>query len=226
MAVTLLSACNSTPQEPVLSSPDGRIQLSVKTVDGNLYYSISQDGEELLSDSRLGFVLMGGNYLGTNTEILSVKHSSFKETWETVWGQSREVLDEHNTMLVHTAHLDLEFRAFNDGIGFRYIFPEDLGDIRIREELTEYRFARDDHKIWWMRRSEPYYEAYGEHTSLDEIDCAYTPVTITGADGRFYSIHEAALLDFAKVNLVSDGPACLKTFLTKWSDGTAVYVST
>lgn len=221
----LFTACAPSSEEPVLYSPDGRIQLSVKTIDGNLYYSVTQDGEQLFSDSRLGFVLMGGNYLGTNTEILSVTHSKFKETWETVWGQSREVLDEHNTMLIHTAHLDLEFRAFDDGVAFRYIFPEDLGDIRIREELTEYRFARDDHKIWWMKRSEPYYEAYGEHTSIDEIDCAYTPVTITGADGRFYSIHEAALLDFAKVNLISEGPACLKTSLTKWSDGTAVYVS-
>ena len=127
-------------------------------------------------------------------------------------------------MLVHTAHLEVEFRVFNDGIGFRYIFPNELGDINIREELTEYRFACAGHKAWWMSRSVPYYEAYGNYTSLDQIDCAYTPVTITGADGRFYSIHEAALLDFAKVNLIPDGPSTLKTSLTKWSDGTGVYV--
>lgn len=224
--VLALAACGShSTSEPVATSPDGRIKVSVQTEGGQLSYSISQDSESLIVPSKLGFELMGGNILGDNTEILSVTHSSHKETWETVWGESRLIEDNHNSMIVHTAHLDVEFRVFNDGVGFRYIFPGDLGEFRIREELTEYRFARADHKIWWMPRSEPYYEAYGKHTAFAEIDCAYTPVTITGADGRFYSIHEAALLDFAKVNLVGSDASTLKTSLTKWSDGTGVYVT-
>ena len=224
--VLALAACGShSTSEPVATSPDGRIKVSVQTEGGQLSYSISQDSEILIVPSKLGFELMGGNILGDNTEILSVTHSSHKETWETVWGESRLIEDNHNSMIVHTAHLDVEFRVFNDGVGFRYIFPDDLGEFRIREELTEYKFARADHKIWWMPRSEPYYEAYGNHTAFDEIDCAYTPVTITGADGRFYSIHEAALLDFAKVNLVGSDASTLKTSLTKWSDGTGVYVT-
>lgn len=224
--VLALAACGShSTSEPVATSPDGRIKVSVQTEGGQLSYSISQDSESLIVPSKLGFELMGGNILGDNTEILSVTHSSHKETWETVWGENRLIEDNHNSMIVHTAHLDVEFRVFNDGVGFRYIFPDDLGEFRIREELTEYRFARADHKIWWMPRSEPYYEAYGNHTAFDEIDCAYTPVTITGADGRFYSIHEAALLDFAKVNLVGSDASTLKTSLTKWSDGTGVYVT-
>ena len=221
-----MAACGShSTSEPVATSPDGRIKVSVQTEGGQLSYSISQDSESLIVPSKLGFELMGGNILGDNTEILSVTHSSHKETWETVWGESRLIEDNHNSMIVHTAHLDVEFRVFNDGVGFRYIFPDDLGEFRIREELTEYKFARADHKIWWMPRSEPYYEAYGNHTAFDEIDYAYTPVTITGADGRFYSIHEAALLDFAKVNLVGSDASTLKTSLTKWSDGTGVYVT-
>ena len=224
--ILALAACGShSTSEPVVISPDGRIKVSVQTEGGQLSYSISQDSESLIVPSKLGFELMGGNILGDNTEILSVTHSSHKETWETVWGESRLIEDNHNSMIVHTAHLDIEFRVFNDGVGFRYIFPDDLGEFRIREELTEYRFARADHKIWWMPRSEPYYEAYGNHTAFDEIDCAYTPVTITGADGRFYSIHEAALLDFAKVNLVGSDASTLRTSLTKWSDGTGVYVT-
>lgn len=224
--VLALAACGShSTSEPVATSPDGRIKVSVQTEGGQLSYSISQDSESLIVPSKLGFELMGGNILGDNTEILSVTHSSHKETWETVWGESRLIEDNHNSMIVHTAHLDVEFRVFNDGVGFRYIFPDDLGEFRIREELTEYKFARADHKIWWMPRSEPYYEAYGKHTAFDEIDCAYTPVTITGADGRFYSIHEAALLDFAKVNLVGSDASTLTTSLTKWSDGTGVYVT-
>ncbi len=224
--VLAIAACGrKASDEPVVYSPDGRIKVTVSAEGGQLAYSVSQDGESLIENSVLGFTLMGGNVLGNRTEILSVEHSSYDQTWETVWGQNHYIRDHHNYMKVHTAHLDVEVKVFDDGLGFRYIFPDDLGDIKIKDELTEYRFARPDHQIWWMARSDIYYEAYGKKTGFEDIDCAYTPVVIEGADGRYYSIHEAALLDFAKVNLVPDGPACLKTSLTKWQDGTAVYVS-
>lgn len=224
LAILALTSC-AKDNEPVVKSPDGSIAVKVETIDNQLYYSVNVDGEEVVLPSRLGFELMGGNILGDHTEILSVEHSKARGSWESVWGEKRVMPDNYNAMTVSTAHLSIEVRVFDDGFGFRYIFPDTLGDIKIKEELTEYRFAREDHTIWWMPRSEPYYEAYGEHTSLDQVTCAYTPVTITGADGRFYSIHEAALLDFAKVNLISDGPSTLRTSLVKWSDGTAVYVT-
>lgn len=224
LAILALTSC-AKDDEPVVKSPDGSIAVKVETIDNQLYYSVRVDGEDVVLPSRLGFELMGGNILGDHTEILSVEHSKARGSWESVWGEKRVMQDNYNAMTVSTAHLGIEVRVFDDGFGFRYIFPDSLGDIKIKEELTEYKFAREDHTIWWMPRSEPYYEAYGEHTSLDQVTCAYTPVTITGADGRFYSIHEAALLDFAKVNLVSDGPSTLRTSLVKWSDGTAVYVT-
>ena len=223
LALALLVSCVSN-QGSTVCSPDGSLQLSVLTEDGVLKYSVSKDGECIVEPSRLGFELMGGNVLGIRTEILSVEHEKTRTSWETVWGEERVIEDRHNGMTVHTANLDVEVRVFDEGLGFRYIFPEHLGSIDIREELTEFRFAREDHKIWWMPRSEPYYEAYAEHSSFDEITEAYTPVTITGADGRFYSIHEAALLDFAKMNLVPDGASTLKASLTRLSDGAAVHM--
>ncbi len=224
LAAALAASC-ARSQEPVVTSPDGSLQLRIDDEDGVLRYSVSKDGECIVLPSRLGFELMGGNTLGDRTEILSVEKEKTRTSWETVWGEQRIIEDRHNGMTVHTANLDIEVRVFDDGLGFRYIFPEHLGDIDIREELTEYRFARGDHKAWWMPRSEPYYEAYAEHTGFADITEAYTPVTITGADGRFYSIHEAALLDFAKVNLIPEDSGTLKTSLTKLSDGAAVHMT-
>lgn len=224
LAAALAASCAQS-QEPVVSSPDGSLQVRIEDEDGVLRYSVSKDGECIVLPSRLGFELMGGNILGDRTEILSVEKEKTRTIWETVWGEQRIIEDRHNGMTVHTANLDIEVRVFDDGLGFRYIFPEHLGNIDIREELTEYRFARGDHKAWWMPRSEPYYEAYGEHTGFADITEAYTPVTITGADGRFYSIHEAALLDFAKVNLIPEDSGTLKTSLTKLSDGAAVHMT-
>ena len=224
LAAALAASC-ARSQEPVVTSPDGSLQLRIDDEDGILRYSVSKDGECIVLPSRLGFELMGGNTLGDRTEILSVEKEKTRTSWETVWGEQRIIEDRHNGMTVHTANLDIEVRVFDDGLGFRYIFPEHLGNIDIREELTEYRFARSDHKAWWMPRSEPYYEAYAEHTGFGDITEAYTPVTITGADGRFYSIHEAALLDFAKVNLIPEDSGTLKTSLTKLSDGAAVHMT-
>lgn len=158
LALALLVSCVSN-QGSTVCSPDGSLQLSVLTEDGVLKYSVSKDGECIVEPSRLGFELMGGNVLGIRTEILSVEHEKTRTSWETVWGEERVIEDRHNGMTVHTANLDVEVRVFDDGLGFRYIFPEHLGSIDIREELTEFRFAREDHKIWWMPRSEPYYEA-------------------------------------------------------------------
>lgn len=210
---------------PSVTSPDGKLKLVVSTVDGQLHYSVERGSEILVKASPMGFELSDGRILGSDTEILSTETSSESSSWETVWGEDRIIEDNHNTLLVHCTDMDVEFRVFNDGLGFRYIFPDSLGDFTIKEETTEFRFARGDHKIWWMPRSEPYYEAYGSHTAFSEIDCAYTPVTITGADGLFYSIHEAALLDFAKMNLLSEDNFTLKASLTKAADGSAVKVS-
>ena len=221
MVAVLASCCE---KGNTVSSPDGRLSVTVETVDGVLHWSVSRDGAQIVEPSPMGFELMGGNVLGNRTEILSVKHSSVRTKWETVWGEQRVIADRHNAMVVHTANLDVEVRVFDDGLGFRYIFPEQLGDINIREELTEFRFAADGHTAWWMPRSEPYYEAYADHTGFEQITTAYTPLTITGADGLFYSIHEAALLDFSKMNLVSDGTKTLKASLTKGADGAAVHV--
>ena len=79
--LALQSCKNNSSDEPVAFSPDGRIKVSVQTIDGVLTYSVSQDGDSLIVPSVLGFELMGGNILGNNTEILSVKHTSFTDTW-------------------------------------------------------------------------------------------------------------------------------------------------
>ena len=225
ITLAALSACCSTQTGNTVVSPDGSLKVTVDAVDGLLCYNVVKDNDTILTNSRLGFELMGGNVLGIRTEVLDVTRTKVNEDWETVWGEQRIIKDKHNGAIFHTAWFDVEVRVFDDGFGFRYIFPESLGNIAIRHELTEFRFARDDHKAWWLPESVPYYESYGNYTAFDEIDCAHTPFTVVGADGRFYTIHEAALLDFAKMNLVPEGKNTLKAELVPWSDGTAVYVS-
>ena len=216
--------------EPSVSSPSGNLTFEISAADGALFYSVSSGSEQLLTPSALGFELAQGVTLGKGGwQIAKVEKYRSNSKWQTVWGQSREGTDNHRGMVVTAvcecgATFQIEARVFDDGFGFRYIFPESLGEFAIMDEYTEFNFAQA-HTAWWMPRSAFVYEAYGEHTAFQDMELAYTPVTITGADGRFYSIHEAALLDFAKMNLKPQSDKSLRAWLSPWSDGTAVYVT-
>lgn len=226
----MIAACGGTR----ISSPDDSIRFSMTcSGDGFPEYSVTKDGKEILSGCRLGFMLKDSTMLGPGMKVISVSKSSCDTTWEQVWGQSRYVTDRHNEMKVALREtsglkrrMDLTVRVFDDGFGFRYEFPEqdNLKEFAISDEMTTFRFSQP-HQAWWISRRDPYYEGYGKKTGFTQIDTAYTPFTIEGSDGRFYAIHEAALLDYAKMNLCPVDSLTLKAELTAWSDGTKVYAS-
>lgn len=221
LAVFFVSCRNSATE---VRSPDGRL---IFKVEGSTY-SLAIDGEPVLEESKLGFITDCFGDLADGATVVKVEKYSADQTWEQVWGQSHFVRDCHNGMKLTFrnaagVYFVVNVRVFNDGFGFRYEFPDAIGRFDILEENTTFNFTKA-HTAWWMSRSVPYYEGYAEHTAFTQIDTAYTPFTITGSDGRFYAIHEAALLDFSKMNLVPDGDRCLKSVLTSGSDGVKVHV--
>ena len=143
-AIFAAAAC-VRPATNTVTSPDGSLKVTVDAPDGVLCYNVVKDNDTIISNSRLGFELMGGNILGIHTDVLSIDRSSADEEWETVWGEQRVIRDNHNGAVFHTAWLDVEVRVFDDGFGFRYIFPDSLGDIAIR--YGHYRFQAD---IMWI----------------------------------------------------------------------------
>lgn len=212
------------PDNALVSSPDGRL---VYSVNGNSY-SVTKDGEAVLDESLLGFVTDRYGNLADGAKVVKVEKYSNDQTWEQVWGQSHYVRDCHNGMKITFRNAEgvgfvVNVRVFNDGFGFRYEFPEAMGKFDILEENTTFNFSKA-HSAWWMSRSVPYYEGYAEHTAFTQIDTAYTPFTVTGSDGRFYAIHEAALLDFSKMNLAPENDRCLRSVLTSGADGIKVHV--
>lgn len=225
-AICLLTfvSCNDT----TVKSPDGKISFELKVdKNGVPQYSVNREGKTIIENSKLGFILADNESLANGFKIKDIKRASTDTTWEQVWGESRYVRDNHNEMLVSMDNgkrlLDLRVRIFNDGFGFRYEFPEqDIDTLVIMDELTEFSFAQE-HQAWWISRRDPYYEGYGNKTSFSQIDTAYTPFTIEGADGKYYAIHEAALLDYAKMNLIPLSNKCLEAELTSWKNGVKVY---
>lgn len=229
-ALLFLTSC----KEHKITSPDGSVEFSIGLNEAGIpQYTVSVNHETVIEPSALGFSFKDMPDF-TDVSMRKISRTGINETWETVWGESRYIVNNYNELKIELKEnsgagriMAITVRVFDDGFGFRYEFPEQevLKEFAISDEKTEFRFA-EEHKAWWISRNDPYYEGYGHKTSFSEINTAYTPLTIEGKDGRFYAIHEAALLDFAKMNLVPTDSRTLKAELTPWSDGTKVYAKT
>jgi len=224
----LMTACGGNITE--VKSPDGTIVFKVDNNTGGLTYTVSDSETVVVSPSRLGFVLEGDERLD-DFDIMSTSTASHDETWETVWGESRFVRDNYNQLTVEMRQrggdmlVNLEVRVFDDGFGYRYVFPEQKRDsLVVMEELTEFVLP-DEAQVWSMPADEPYLEGYYTKSAIAGLDTVRTPVTVE-LSGKYLAIHEAALTDFPKMNLMRTGAGKLQSQLVPWSNGVAAYVTT
>ncbi|PWD98716.1 alpha-glucosidase [Marinilabilia rubra] len=233
LAAIFVGCNNSSGEVQKVNSPDGNIQLTFRVDNDTAYYSVSRQGIQIVEKSKLGFVLDEAPALNSGFEVENVETRSFSETWEQPWGEKQEILNNYNELLVHLSEkdgvkrrLDVVFRVFDDGVGFRYIFPEqeNLKDFRIMDELTEFNLI-GDYEAWWQPAYRPdRYEYLFNKNRLSEVtDTMHTPLTMQASDSLYLSIHEAALTDYASMTLFQDRGHSLKCDLVPWADGVKVY---
>lgn len=227
-AAAFITACNSNVTE--VKSPDGAIKFNLENNEAGLSYTVSDSESIVVSPSRLGFVLADGETLD-KFDIKATTTSSHDEKWETTWGESRFVRNNYNQLTVEMQQhggdllVNLEVRVFDDGFGYRYVFPEQQRDsLVIMEELTEFKLPVES-QAWAMSAENAYLEGYFNKSSLAELDTIRTPVTIE-LPGKYLAIHEAALTDFPKMNLMRTDEVTLRSQLVPWSNGVAAYVTT
>ena len=156
---------------------------------------------------------------------------SFDETWEQPWGERRYVRNRYNEMSVRLTEknppgrsLVVVFRVFDEGVGFRYEFPDQpqLRDVNIGDELTEFTIAEPG-TAWWIPGGEwNRYEYLYRRTALDEVAQAHTPLTIRTDAGLHIAIHEAALVDYSAMWLRRVDGTRLKAVLSPAAQGAKV----
>jgi alpha-glucosidase len=193
-----------------VTSPDGSIRLVFALVEGAPTYRVEKGSRVVLRSSKLGFKLRGGPSLHDQFETAKVAHDQVDRSWTQVWGECQKVRDRHNQMRVSLAgvsdaerRLDIVFRVFDDGLGFRYEIPDQsgLGEILIDDELTEFALA-DNHRAWWIPAyAHNRYEYRYTDSPLSQCDKVHTPITFKTESGLHLSIHEAALTDFSSMAL-------------------------
>ena len=216
-----------------LESPGGTLTVTVTLdADGRPGYAIARNGAPVIADSRLGFILSGSPKLDRGFRLDGVERKSQDETWEQPWGERRFIRDRHQELRVRLIEkraggrrLHVVFRAFDDGVGFRYEFPaqEALRDVGIVEELTEFAVA-EPATAWWITGGElNRYEYLYQRTPLANVGQAHTPMTMRTESGLHLAVHEAALVDYAAMWLRRSGAGQrLRAVLSPGGDGPPV----
>lgn len=201
----------ATPAAARASSPDGVLSVEVTVNgEGRADYSVTRLGRTVIAPSRLGFLLTDAPKLERNFTVTADAPTSHDDTWEQPWGERRFIRNRYTQLRVHLTErntpnrrLDVVFRLYDDGLGFRYEVPAQPGmtAVNIAAELTEFAVA-DAGTAWWIPAFEWNREEYlYNRTRIDAVGVAQTPLTVRTDDGLHVSIHEAALTDYSGMNL-------------------------
>lgn len=238
-------------QAQQVTSPNGSLQLDFSIdKEGRPTYQLSLRGKLLVAPSHLGYQLKKPNpnkstdfdwkpskasdkelernaNFYSSFEVVRYSNDSFNETWAPVWGEESSIRNHYNEMLVELNQtttdrkMNVRFRLFDDGLGFRYEFPnqKNLTYFTVAEELTEFAMT-GDHKAWWVAGDYDTQEYEFQNTRLSEIkaqmkkaivdNASQTPIgptTVQTAlqmrtdDGIYLNLHEAACIDYPTMHL-------------------------
>lgn len=216
-----------------VTSPDGAVTVTVGVKNQQPFYMVNYEGKAVVAPSHLGYLLNNGE-LGAKTKMGKVARSQKDEIWNQPWGENDITHNHYNELMVNFREqsgqpMQVVFRVYNDGFGFRYILPDyNKGkDFQIMDELTEMTLAHDA-KAWSIPTNHTeYFEGIYKAGMLSQKDTVCTPLTIEYEKDLYLAIHEAALEDYASINLTprsADGGAVrLLTALTPWRSGVKVY---
>ena len=233
LLLVALLASSAFAKEATLESPDQKIKITISDQSSSPHYSISFNGKPVIEQSRLGFRFKSQAPFDDGFVISEVTRSQTDSQWQQSWGERQTVVDKHNEIAVtfnkpapHAGTYTVRFKAFDNGVGFRYEVPKQAGfeQTEITKELTEFAIAaKDKATAWWIpARGWNRYEYVYNTTDLQGAALVHTPFTFKNGNGVHVSIHEAALVDYAGMVLNQRRPGTFSADLTPWSDGIAV----
>lgn len=231
----LMICCHVVQAQQVLSiaSPDKAIVLKVRTTDqGKILYSISYKGKSIMEPSSLGFSLSKPKATLSKFSVVKADINTADETWKPVWGEVSSIRNHYKELSVRLKDkssagvlVNVIFRVFNEGVGFRYEFPEQANfkHFVVAEELTQFNLA-GNHKTFWIPGDYDTNEYLYNTTKLSEVDAitaanretdialksviaanaVQTPLMMKTADGLYINLHEAALVNYPAMNLLLD----------------------
>lgn len=238
-----------------LTSPDGNLVMDFHlSADKTPVYSLKYKGKDVIKESKMGFQIRPSFDFSKKFRIVETKEDASDTTWNPVWGQNSVIRDNHKELFVALEQegtgwlLNIRFRLFDDGLGFRYEFPvqKELRHFTINEEVTEFQLA-GDHKAFWIPADYDTNEFQITTSKLSEVPqlidkardealackspspnlAVQTPLMLKSDDGLYINIHEAALVNYPAMHLNLDAQTFLmSSHLTPDKNGTKGYIQT
>ena len=245
------------------ASPNGKVVVRFGIDNGRPYYTVQYGTKDVIKKSFLGLELakdkhaskgMKETSLMDGFELMQMIKTSHDDTWKPVWGETDEIRNHYNQMLVHLLQPETNrkimicFRVYDDGVGFRYEFPQqkELNYFVIKEEHTQFAMA-GDHKAWWLPGDYDTQEQETQESKLSEIRSRFrkavnwgnssvsvfsdtgvqTSLQMKSKDGLYINIHEAACINYPTMHLnLDDKNMVFESWLTPDATGLKGYMQT
>ncbi|AUC74324.1 glycoside hydrolase family 97 protein [Olleya sp. Bg11-27] len=227
-----LASCTSKKEIITeVSSPSDNIKIAFNlNAEGQAYYQVFFNNKTVVDTSYLGFDFSNTTSLSKNLQLINSSVTSTNQTWDMVWGEQETVVNNYNVLKLELQEktdlkrkVNIVFKAYDDGLGFRYEFPkqDNWDEALITNENTQFNLT-EDYKTFWIPGDWDIYEHLYNTTKLSEVNAlkyanhsnlaqtyipenaVNTPVTMVGADGTHLSFHEAALVDYSGMTLKVD----------------------
>lgn len=196
----------STHNEYLLTSPDGKVQLTISNKDNASFFTATNAGDTILKQSVFGLQVNETNFT-KNVSFTDFSKNEFDETWTTINGKQPIVRNHYNeykfkiTKITTTQQFhEIIFRLYDKGFAYRYNFPSEAvqDSLLIKNELTELTF-KSDFRYW----------AYnGENNNVGpilrsqkSIEDVRIPIVLQLNEDNFIAIHEAEIMDFAPFSI-------------------------
>lgn len=182
-----------------VASPDGNLRVNFAlTAQGVPTYQVDYKGKAVVKQSRLGIELNEEHSLMDQFRINRTSTSSFDETWKPVWGEEKEIRNHYNELFVELEktsdgrHMNLRFRVYDDGVGFRYEFPQQqsLPYFVVKAEHTEFAMT-GDHTAWWIPGDYDTQEYDYTESKLSEIRGLMDAARLENTSQTFFSHPQA-----------------------------------
>lgn len=245
------------------ASPNGKVVVRFGIDNGRPYYTVQYGTKDVIKKSFLGLELakdkhaskgMKETSLMDGFELMQTIKTSHDDTWKPVWGETDEIRNHYNEMTVSllqaksNRNIKMCFRVYDDGVGFRYEFPQqkDLNYFIIKEEHTQFAMA-GDHKAWWLPGDYDTQEQETQESKLSEIRSRFhdavnwsnssvavfsdtgvqTALQMKSDDGLYINIHEAACINYPTMHLnLDDKNMVFESWLTPDATGLKGYMQT
>lgn len=247
VCLLLLTSIGASAAETSISSPSGDLTVNFGLQrDGRPEYKVEYKKQPVVLASGLGLELIDSPDLMSGFEITGTDTRSFDETWQPVWGENKNIRNNYHELLVHLRQpstgrlMNIRFRVYDDGVGFRYEFPTqpDLVYFTVKEEHTQFAMT-GNHIAWWIAGDYDTQEYDYTESRLSEIrdlmdgsisgNASQTQFSPTGVqtslqlktdEGIYINIHEAALVDYSTMHLnLDDERMVFESWLTPDAEG-------